>query len=414
MYLLLLLLFGCPPTEEDTDDTADTAINWTLLSDEEVVRGMISGAHPDDQVGLLQIAWSDGIPILTQQGRWLFVLESESGVEWSLAGDFNEWEPVVMNEAEGLAWVEVEIADPVGQKYKYTHDEVWIADRWARSFEYDEYGEASFVKPPSDRPRLERWPDLEERGLLPRDVVVHVPAGSGPWPVLYLQDGQNLFDPDASWGGWQLQTALASLPSDILAVGIHSTADRLDEYSHTVEDLDGHLLGGRGDDYATLVQEDLRPHIEATYGTTGLDGVLGSSMGGLISLYIAHLYPKAFDFAGSMSGTLWWGLSGMENPSIEDLYAEAGVRAPVLYLDSGGSDGGDGCQDPDEDGFPEDDPNATDNYCITRQFADRMASVGYTWEQNLFHWHQADAEHNEAAWAARVNLPLEVFLSSAR
>ncbi|MBW1880109.1 MAG: hypothetical protein JRJ84_17245 [Deltaproteobacteria bacterium] len=411
MYLLLLMLLGCPPTEEDTDDTADTAIDWTLLSDEEVVRGMISGAHPDSQIGLLQIAWSNGIPILTERGRWLFVLESQSGVAWSVAGDFNEWEPLAMQEADGLAWVEVEISDPEGQKYKFTHDELWVADRWARSFEYDEYGEASFVRPPIDRPRLDRWPDLEEQGLLPRDIIVHVPTGGGPWPVLYVQDGQNLFDPDAFWGGWQLQSTLADLPTDILLVGIHSTADRLDEYSHTTEDLDGYILGGRGDDYAALVQEDLRPHIEATYGSTGLDGVLGSSMGGLISLYIAHLYPEAFDFAGSMSGTLGWGHYGLENPSIEDLYAEAGVRDPVLYLDSGGSDGGDGCQDPDQDGLPEDDPNDADNYCVTRQFADRMASVGYTWNENLLHWHDADAEHNEAAWAGRVHLPMEAFLS---
>ena len=83
----------------------------------------------------------------------------------------------------------------------------------------------------------------------------------------------------------------------------------------------------------------------------------------------------------------------------------------MVFVDSGGSDGGDGCTDPDADGLPEDDPNQSDNYCTNRQFADALSGAGYTWNTDLYHWHEVDAPHNEAAWAARVDRPLGIFLS---
>jgi S-formylglutathione hydrolase FrmB len=138
---------------------------------------------------------------------------------------------------------------------------------------------------------------------------------------------------------------------------------------------------------------------------------MGSSLGGLISLHIADTYPDRYDFVASLSGTLGWGRFGQENPVMEEIYVAAGHRDFAIYVDSGGDDGGDGCDDADGDGFVEDDPNDGDNYCANRAFADAMAGNGYTWEQDLWHWHDAGAEHNEAAWAGRVDMPLSIFLS---
>jgi len=423
-YLIpLLFLVACGPSStgdsgdtgspQDTADTASTT-DWSQATDEEVIRALIDGTGPALQSALHQVAWNGGFPVHTGQDTWLFVVESDGQSAWSLAGDFDGWTPEAMTQADGFFWAEKSIASPAGQPYKFTHDTTWVADRWARSYEYDTNGQISFVKPPTDRPRIDRWPDLQGQGLLPRDLRVLVPAGTGPWPVLYAQDGQNLFDPNAIWGGWHLQDAVAALDAPILVVGIDITANRLDEYAPTVDEIDAGgsqplVAGGEADAYAALVEQDIRPHIEAVYGSTGLDGVLGSSMGGLVSLYIALQYPNDFDFAASMSGTLGWGRFGDSNPTVEEDYVAAGIQPFTIYVDSGGDDGGDGCTDPDLDGFPEDDPNDSDNYCMTRHFADAMATLGYVYDDNLFHWWEQGATHDEVHWAARVGRPLGIF-----
>lgn len=388
-------------TDVDTDTDSDTQAPGS--TDEDVVRDLLAGNVAWDDARAT-VSWSDGFPVATDDGTWLFVADDTA--DWHVAGDFTDWSPVAMVAGDGFLWAEIAVDEPVGARYKLTHDDVWDADPLARAFEYDAFGEISFVAPPDDRPRIDRWPGLSGEGLSARDVNVLVPQGAGPWPVVYVADGQNLFDPDATWGGWHVQDAVTDA---VLVVGVFNTPDRFDEYTHTPDVYAGQTLGGRGDDWAALVQEDLRPHIEDVYGSTGIDAVMGSSLGGLAALYTAHLYPGEFDLAASLSGTLGWGSFGASNPVMVELYEGAGHRDTVLYVDSGGSDGGDGCSDPDGDGLPEDDPNATDNFCTNRDFADRMAALGYAWDEDLFHWHEPGAQHNEAAWAARVHRPLEIL-----
>jgi hypothetical protein len=226
--------------------------------------------------------------------------------------------------------------------------------------------------------------------------------------VLYAEDGQNLFDPEAIWGGWRLPEALAGR-DPLLVVGIDNTPDRFDEYTHVPDDIGQGLMGGDGDAYATLIEDHVRPHVEAVYGSTGLDGLMGSSLGGLISLHVAWRNPGRYDFAASLSGTLGWGRFGADNETIEQRWLAA-PPGTAVYLDSGGGPGTDGCEDPDSDGFPEDDPDAEDNYCETRQLADALAANGYTWDVDLWHWWEPGAPHAEVAWAARVGMPLDLFL----
>src|SRR5690606_27920758 len=125
------------------------------------------------------------------------------------------------------------------------------------------------------------------------------------------------------WGGWRLHEAVAALDAPILVVGIDATADRLSDYAHTDDVIGETLYTGRGTDYARLVQLDVRPHIEAHYPTDGVDALLGSSMGGLASLVVAHIYPGEFELVASLSGTLGWGRFGAENPTIQSLYEAA-------------------------------------------------------------------------------------------
>jgi predicted alpha/beta superfamily hydrolase len=238
-------------------------------------------------------------------------------------------------------------------------------------------------------------------------VRVWVPA-EAPTHVLYVHDGQNLFDPDAFFGGWRLDE---SAPPAMLLVGVDNTSDRMDEYTHVADDI-GQVIGGRADDYAALLRDEVRPRVDARYGEPALVGTMGSSLGGLISLHLALHDAGDYVFAASLSGTLGWGSIGLENETMIERYAAAGHRPIAIYLDSGG--GGVTCADADGDGIDDDDPEAADNYCETIQMRDVLDAAGWTLpgeggDVDLVHWHEPGATHDEAAWAARVFRPLEMF-----
>jgi|GEM_PF-349293 len=397
-----------PEPEIDTDE--DVISN----TDEYLVRAMMAGERTPENV-FATISWSGGWPVETSMDSFIFCHWWNDGV-WALAGDVNDWSPASMTRYGDVSCIELAIASPEGSRYKFVESvgNTWMADPWARSYEYDDNGEFSYVRPPTDTHRIDRWSHLDPYDdLEPRTLRVYVPAGAGPWPVLYMHDGQNLFNPNGIWGGWHMQDAVSTAGVPTLIVGIDNTSERLQEYTHVDDQReDIGLIVSKGIRYAQLVQEVIRPHIEAVYGSTGHDGVMGSSMGGLASLHIANLYPADFDFAGSLSGSLYWGRLELANPLMVELYTSVGVLPLVVYADSGGSDGGDGCSDGNSDGFPVDDPNDSDSYCATRHFVDSLATMGYVWDTNLFHWHEYQAEHNEAAWAARVYRPLSIFLWS--
>jgi len=375
-------------------------------TDADRIRSLIAGERTID--GLLEeIAWSDGWPVVDGD-TWYFVAVGLE--EPQIAGDFNGWLPEAMTAGEGFWWAERVIEEAKGQKYKFVFGDVWTADAWSRAYAYDDYGQVSFVAAPTDTGHLERWPGLAGAGLGPRDVRVYVPPGEGPFPVIYMHDGQNLFDPESLWGGWKLLETLPTL-EPILVVGVDNTAARFEEYTHVPDDIsgDGDVVGGDGDAYAELVHEVVRPHIEGHYVVSGKNGQLGASLGGLISLHIAERYPSDYDFAGSLSGTLGWGRLVLANETMQERWL-ATLPEVSVFVDSGGDAGLAGCEDPNGDGFFADDPDAQDNYCTTRQFADALAGAGFTWEQTLWHWHAPGEPHNEMAWAGRVARPLQIFL----
>lgn len=394
--LLLLLAGACTPGV--SSDTASDPGTDSQPSDP------IDIAMDDPVQALRDGAWSHGWPEHNADDTWTFLSPTCA----SVTGDFNDWTPQPMQSGANFCWLTVSIPSPAGARYKFTDGADYWADPAARSYTYDENGEISLVMP-DGAAHIERWPALSGHGLAPRDVRVWVPEGPGPWSVLYAADGQNLFDPAGPWGGWHLGEALARSAPHVLVVGVDNTVDRLEEYGPGEEVRDGVAMHGHAQDWAALVTVDLRAHIDNTYPTSGKNGLMGSSMGGLVSLTTADLYPTQYDFVAALSPSLWWGHLGFDSPGQHGPWIDAGPRNITLYLDSGGSDGGDGCSDPDGDGYPEDDPNQADGYCNTRQLADALSAAGYTWDVDLFHWYDAGAEHNEAAWAARVDRPLAIF-----
>ena len=414
----LLLLIACgesdtgsvvehTDTEDTTDtgdtgntDTGDTGNTTPDTSDEAILRAAIAGEH-DAEAALTLIAASGGFPVETASGDYLFACLCGSE-DWMLAGDHEGWVGQPMSRTGALSHVEVTIPSPDGSLYKFTDSTNWIADPLARRYGTDSHGTHSIVR--ATAAHLERWYGLSASGLLERDVRVWVPDGGHFTHSLYMHDGQNLFDPGAIWGGWRLQE---SLPDGLLVIGIDNTADRFAEYTHTTDLLHGTSYGGQGADYAALVEEHIRPLMESAYGVPDTVGVMGSSLGGLISLYIATQYPDRYDMALSLSGTVGWGSIGTTNPTIIEQMAASGHQGPAIYIDSGGSGL---CRDSDSDGI-DDDGTDFDNYCVNLQLRDVLAGIGYTSGVDLWHWHEEDAPHNEYAWAERVFRPLELFVS---
>ena len=415
--LLVPLLAGCPgEVKSFGSDTGDDSGGGEGgdggeggegggPSDETVLREAIDGSR-DASDAIAAVAASKGLPVKTGDGTFLFACLCGDG-PWYLAGDHDGWAGAEMAEAGDLWWIEVDIADPDGSLYKFWDGaDTWIPDPRGRRYGYDDFGEYSMVR--ASAAHLERWYDVEAEGLQPRDLQVYVPQDGSFTHLLYAHDGQNLFDPNAFWGGWRLDE---SVPADMLVVGIDNTSDRMEEYTHTTDTLDGDTYGGWGEQYAALVEETVRPMMEDAYGTPDVTGTMGSSLGGLISFYIADQYEDRYDMAISLSGTMGWGSLEQHNPTMIEIYADAGHRSTRLYLDSGGGPGGDDCADADGDGIDDDDLEADDNYCENRQMADTLQGIGYEYEVDLWHWWEPDAEHNEAYWADRVYIPLDLFAS---
>jgi len=161
-------------------------------------------------------------------------------------------------------------------------------------------------------------PQLRNR----RDVFVYLPPGHGTgrgrYPVLYMQDGQNAFDAATafagrSWRAREAADAMAARGQRLIVVAVSAAAatpegdGRLAEYS-PFSDPQLHVRG-RGVLYARFLVETLKPLIDdayATLRTRAHTGLMGSSMGGLISLYTAVRHPEVFGAAAALSPSLWF------------------------------------------------------------------------------------------------------------
>ena len=156
-----------------------------------------------------------------------------------------------------------------------------------------------------------------------RKVWLYLPpdytTSTKKYPVLYMQDGQNLFDNKTSFSGeWQVDETLNTLFNQgdygAIVVGIdNGGGERLNEYSPWVNPQYG---GGKGDEYMDFMANTLKPYIDANYRTRpepAMNALIGSSMGAIISTYGACEYPNAFQKVGSFSPAYWFSLSDLNN-----------------------------------------------------------------------------------------------------
>lgn len=252
--------------------------------------------------------------------------------------------------------------------------------------------------------RLERIDHFESKILgNSRHVTVYLPAGYDQkddrrYPVLYMQDGQNLFDAERSFVPgqyWRVQEAADQAihertAAPMIIVGVdHSGVGRTEEYT-PVRDAK-HNAGGRASDYARFIAEELKPAMDARFRTLpdpANTAISGSSLGGLMSLHAIFTRPDLFGRAAAMSPSVWWG-----NRAILQTVDAYDGAPPRLWVDIGGREGMEALRD-------------------ARELRDRIAKKGWSGE-TFEYFEDRRADHSERAWAKRVRHVLEFLFPPA-
>jgi enterochelin esterase-like enzyme len=195
-----------------------------------------------------------------------------------------------------------------------------------------------------------------------------------------MQDGSNLFFPEEAFMNreWQVDESLQLLDEmnaadKCVVVGVHAD-DRMAEYTKPGYEA-----------YARAVVDDLRPHVNRellTLAAPGETGVMGSSLGGVVSFYMAWQHPDVFGFAGCLSSTF-----SHADDLIERVLTEP-RRDLRVYLDSG---------------WP------GDNYEVTLAMAMALVARGAVYGKDVLHLSYPLAGHDEEAWASRLHVPVQFF-----
>ena len=253
-------------------------------------------------------------------------------------------------------------------------------------------------------PSLAMWQEAEVTGALRvsqevyspqlrnrRRVLVYLPASywssERRYPVLYMQDAQNLFDPATSYTGstWRVGATMTQLAAEgieaIVVAMDHGARRRIREYNPFP-----YWRGGRGGVYVRFVAETVKRIIDHDFRTLpdqAHTAILGSSMGGLISLYAYATYPQVYGAAGAMSPSLWVADGAMYNV-VRDFYVPGGR----IYLDNG--------------------PRESS----ARPIRDLLIERGWRAGADLCYVYARGAQHSERAWATRLPDALRFLLGN--
>lgn len=292
-------------------------------------------------------------------------------------------------------------------------------------------GLSAFAQPKVSKGALKHLEKFESKLVEPRDVDVWLPQGynkNEKYSVLYMHDGQMLFDPDHTWNksAWDADNTASRLmqQGDIrkfIIVGIYNVPDlRFSDYfpqkafeSLTQKSKDSlyqvffgekRMFNAKvnADNYLKFITTELKPFIDKNFSTktdAANTFIAGSSMGGLISLYAICEYPNVFGGAACLS-THWIGGTAVAQNPIPNAflkYIDKKLPAPAthkIYFDHG-TEGLDA------------------NYGIVQKKVDAiMTKHGYTKKNWVTRVYQGD-DHNEKAWATRLKEPLNFLFWDA-
>jgi predicted alpha/beta superfamily hydrolase len=231
-----------------------------------------------------------------------------------------------------------------------------------------------------------------------REVIVALPPlpvrlAGRRFPVVYMHDGQNLFDPETSYAGdWGVGGTLAHYARQgryAIVVAVYNGREkRIDEYGPFADAVRG---GGGGDAYLDFVCGTLKPLVDASFQT--LPGreftvIAGSSMGGLLSLYAHFRRPETFGACGALSPSLWFA-----DGAICDYIGSAPAVGGRIYLDIGTEEGEDELAD-------------------ARRLRDLLLARGYRLDASLRYVEDEGADHNESWWGPRLRDALPFLLGA--
>ncbi len=264
---------------------------------------------------------------------------------------------------------------------------------------------------------VEHLVPLESKFVDRRAVDVWLPpsyftpaANAQHYPVLYVHDGQNVFDPATSFIGvdWGIDETMTRLIAEqkvpeTIVVAIWNTPKRLNEYmpqraiERAVEaDLDEMFKPVRrqplGDAYLKYLVTELKPAIDARYRTRpdrAHTSIMGSSMGGLISLEAICQYPEVFGGAACLS-TAWTVAGGVTTQELQSALPDP--KTHRIYFDFG-TETKDGRYEP-----------------LQQAVDAQMKNAGYISGTNWITKSFPGEEHSERAWKKRVHEPLEFLL----
>lgn len=223
-----------------------------------------------------------------------------------------------------------------------------------------------------------------------RDISVWLPPqyAKDPkrkFPVLYMNDGQNVFDFATSFvGEWradEVATGLigAGMMEPIIIVAVpNAGADRGNEYLPTRV----RNMGGKADLYGRFLYEELKPFIDRTYRTrTGpMDtGLIGSSLGGIVTLHLGLTEPSVFGKLGVVSPSVWWD-DRLVLKSVAKLPSKTPNR---IWLDTGSDESATAMKDAED-------------------LRDALMAKGWRNGHDLAFYLDWGAKHNEAAWSGRL------------
>ena len=263
------------------------------------------------------------------------------------------------------------------------------------------------IEPATPHPRLHLHKAFKS-AYLPddRDVIVYVPPGYNEepersYPVLYLHDGQNLFDGQTSFVKGRTWMVLdhadgaieAGEIEPLVIVGIYNTGDRrLAEYTH---EYNWQMGGGEANKYGDLLTRELLPWIAERYRVRQdreSTGMGGSSLGGLVSLYLGLRHPQVFGRLALLSPSVWWNhksILGYLNEHSPQLW-----ERPRIWLDVGDHEGQRTLRD-------------------VEHLARRLKANGWRPGESMHFEKVHEGTHDEASWAGRVR-PMLRFLFPAR
>ncbi|MCE1247591.1 MAG: alpha/beta hydrolase [Firmicutes bacterium] len=246
-----------------------------------------------------------------------------------------------------------------------------------------------------------------------RNIWVYLPPSYDTWtmknyPVLYLQDGQNVFAGETAFGGveWGVDDTVESLLrqgkiKEIIMVAVSNTTDRESEYTHVPDPEYG---GGNLPTYAKFLIEELKPFIDSNFRTKmGPEhtGIMGSSLGGLSAFWLGWTFPEVFGIVAALSPSFWWA----DQHLTKEVRIDNSDSGPLkIWIDIGSAEG---CSDYD---------NTKVSTAVeqAREMSFALMDRGYVFGRDFFYFEATGASHNEWYWNRRVAMVLMALFGLPR